>query len=524
MEVQTVPEVGQLATADYVAIGIYMVLVFGIGGYARRLIGGIEDYFACGRRVPWWMAAISHHVSGYSAFAFVGFASVGYSYGFSVWTLFAVPCCIAMVLGAFLWAPRWVRLAVITPAQYLEERFNNAVRQTISWSGIAVKFVDEGAKLYSLAKIVSACTRLPQSGVIVGAGVITVAYLLLGGLWAEMITDSLQFVVQFSITLALVPIVLRAVGGWGGLWRAQPGRYTLFSSSVPLARILVYLPVVIMSYNGGTWGLAQRFYCLGRARDATKAALLSAGLFLLYPLAIYIPVWAAPLLVGDIDPEQSYILVAAKYLPGIAPGLLGLLIAAIFAATMSMVDSDLNALAAVFTKDIYERTMNPRAPERKLMQVGLIATVVFGALTIGCGLAVGSEALGGAFDAMMEWYGAVLGPVSIPLLFGMVLRRTTWRGALLSWAGGFGTLVLCKYWLVNALWMNLFGTTPAEAGVYAQAIAWSIYTGAELFVAFAIFVAEGYISAQTPEEKARVTALFARLRGAGEQVEEAAAS
>ncbi|MGD8236924.1 MAG: Na+:solute symporter [Armatimonadota bacterium] len=484
---------GQLATADYVALAIYMLLVFGIGGYTRRLIRGIEDYFACGRRVPWWMAAISHHISGYSAFAFVGFASVGYTHGFSVWTLFAIPCFIAMALGAFVWAPRWVRLAVITPAQYLEQRFNNLVRQLIAWSGIAVKFVDEGAKLYSLAKVVSACTRLRQAHVVVGAGVITIAYLLLGGLWAEMMTDSLQFFVQFSITLLLVPVVLRAVGGWGGMWRQQPGQYTLFSSEVPLARVLVYLPVVIMSYNGGTWGLAQRFYSLGRPRDATKAALLSAALFLVYPLAIYIPVWAAPVLLGEIDPELSYILVAAKYLPGLAPGLLGLLLAAIFAATMSMVDSDLNALAAVFTKDIYGRIINPRATEHKLMKVGLIATVVFGALTIGCGLAVGGPALGGAFSAMIEWYGAVLGPVSIPLLFGMVLRRTTWRGALLSWAGGFVTFVAFKYWLVDLLWVNLFGMTPADAGTHAQAIAWCIYTGAELFVAFAIFVGEGYL-------------------------------
>jgi SSS family solute:Na+ symporter len=496
--------------------------MFGIGGYTRHLIRGIEDYFACGRRVPWWMAAISHHVSGYSAFAFVGFASVGYTHGFSIWTLFAVPCFIAMVLGAFVWAPRWVRLAVITPAQYLEERFNNAVRQLIAWSGIAVKFVDEGAKLHSLAKVVSACTRLRHSHVVVGAGVITIAYLLLGGLWAEMMTDLVQFLVQFSITLALVPVVLRRVGGWRAMWRAQPTQFTLFSREVPLARVLVYLPVVIMSYNGGTWGLAQRFYAVGKPRDATKAALLSAALYLVYPLAIYIPVWAAPVVLGEIDPEQSYVLVAAEYLPRIAPGLLGMLIAAIFAATMSMVDSDLNALAAVFTKDIYERTINRRATERTLMQVGLIATIVFGALTIGCGLA--TEALGGAFRAMIEWYGAVLGPVSIPLLFGMLLRRTTWRGALLSWAGGFATFVVFKYWLVGALWMSLFGTTPAEAGTHAQAIAWSIYTGAELLVAFSIFIAEGYISAHTEEEKSRITALFARLRGASDRGQEAAGS
>ncbi len=494
-----------LTGVDVAVIVLYFVLMVGTGVFARRMIKGLEDYFVAGRHVPWWLAAVSHHVSGYSAFAFVGYASLAYRVGFNVWTVFALPCFLAMVLGAYLWAPRWVRLKVMTPVQYLEQRFNLLVHQVIAWSGIAVKFVDEGTKLYSLSKVIRACTGFSLNKTIIVCGAATILYLLLGGLWAELMSDFIQFVVQFSITLVLVPVVLRAVGGWSGLWN-QPKSlpYTMFSSEFPLYRLIVYFVVITLSYNGGTWGLAQRFYSLGRAKEAKKAAMLSALLYLFYPLAIYIPVWAAPLVLTEVpDHEQAYILVAMKYLPLIAPGLLGLLISSMFAATMSMVDSDLNSLAAVFTKDIWQRTLRRRATEKELMAVGLLATAVFGIITVVCGLL--TKRFGGAFQAMVVWYAAVLGPVAIPLLFGMLLKRTTWRGALGSWLGGFLTFVLMKYWGAEALWLHLTGNAPSEA------MAWTLFTGAELAVAFAIFIVEGYLWKHTPEEQERIDALFEQL-------------
>lgn len=515
-----------LATADYIVIAFYLLIVAGIGGYARRLIKGLDDYFAAGHRVPWWLAAVSHHVSGYSAFAFVGYASLAYEVGFNIWTLFALPCFLAMMSGAFLWAPRWVRLNVITPVEYLEERFNNTVRQVIAWSGIAVKFVDEGTKLYSLAKVIGSCTKLPLNGTIIGCGVVTVSYLMLGGLWAELITDFSQFIIQFSITLLLAPAALKAVGGWRAMW-AHPDSppLKLFSARFPLSRVLVFFPVILLSYNGGTWGLAQRFYSIGKAAEARKAALLSGALYFVYPLILYIPVWAAPALLGGIeDTELAYIAVAQKCLrlPGMPPGMLGLLVAAMFAATMSMVDSDLNALAAVFTKDIYHRVLRKIASARELMTIGLVATAVFGAITVVCGVLTGS--LGGAFKAMMDWYAAILAPVSIPLLFGMLNKRTTWRGALACWAGGFATFVLFKYWAANAIWTAWTGA-PLDLSipdVHAgnpshEAAHWSIFTGAELIVAFGIFFLEGHLFRHTPQEQERVDRLFERLEGRGEE-------
>lgn len=486
-----------LGNADYIVILVYTVLVSLLGYYAKRKVKNIEDYFAGGRSVPWWMAAISHHMSGYSAFAFVGHATVAYMSGFSIWTFFAVPIFIAMIIGAYSWAPKWVRLGVVTPVEYLEERFDLKTRKLFAWSGISIKFIDEGVKLYSLAIIVHVVSGFPLEVTIIGCGLVTMIYIMFGGLWATMLTDFMQFIVQFGTSFILVYLVLNAVGGWSNMWKnLPPGHSSLFSNAISPGFMLVYLFVIILSYNGGTWGLAQRFYSIGKPSDAKKAAILSALLYLIYPLAIYIPIWSARLVIGEVqNPEQAYVLVAQKFFSQVSPGMIGLFISSIFAATMSMISADLNSLSAVFTKDIYQRSINHNASEQKLIKIGMISTIVFGLLTIVSALI--TIHLKGAFNTMVEWYAAILGPISIPLLFGMIFRKPTWRGAIYSWAAGFFAFVLVKYGI------------PMMTGVETS---FAQYTGAELLVSFSVFYFEGKISKQTSEEVERINLLFKRIK------------
>lgn len=500
----------QTVTAlDWVLVGLYMLLMVGAGFYAKRMVKGPADYFAAGRRMPWWLAAVSHHMSGYSAFAFVAYAGFAYTAGLTAYVVFAVLCAMGVCIGAFVWAPRWARLQVLTPVEYLEQRFNNLTRQVIAWSGIVLKFLDEGAKLFSLAVAVTVCTGWPMDRIIVIAGVIAVAYVVLGGLWADAISDFMQCIVQFGVTVLLLPIALIKVGGWSGLWshpNAPPLAVT--SPEWPLERILLYGVVVTLSYSGGTWGLAQRFYAVKGATEARRAALLSALLYLVYPLIMLIPVWAARALLPPLqgaEADRAYMLMVGTYLAPIVPGALGLFACSMFAATMSMVDSDINAMAAVFAKDIYQRQFSPHSSEQRLLLVGLAATTVFGAVTVASALAIlwvpGFE---GPFNTVMEYFAGLFAPVSVPLLLGMVNRRATWRGALGALVGGVLAWALCRFWLYPA-WI-----APVYPG---KGAAWVVSTGVEMVVSFGVFLLDGVVSRQTPAEKARVDRLFAQLAG-----------
>lgn len=495
-----------MGSVDFVVVALYAVAMAWLAWIASRRSQGSEAYFAAGHNLPWWMAAISHHVSGYSAVVFVGFAGKAASAGASMWMLFSVPCFIAMMIGAAVWAPRWSRLKVLTPVQYLEERYGPKVRITLALAGIGVKFIDLGIKLYAIAIVVQVTTGWERTPIIIVGGVVTCLYVLIGGLWATVLTDIVQFAVQFFLSVIVVGSVLAAVGGWNSMWDKLPeGHSNLLNpdAGIGIEFWFVYLLVIILSYNGGTWGLAQRFIAVGDARDTRKAALLSGALFLVYPLVIFIPAWTAPLLlpqyfdpvtmapIAGFDPDQTYVLIAKQALEGMAPGLLGLLVCSMFAATMSMIDSDINALAGVFTKDVYERSSKKPLNDQQLAFVGRLATLAFGTAVLGAALAVdGSAGIGKVFSQTVKLFGAILPPIAIPLMFGMLWKHTTARGAIGALVGGFATFAVLKT-------------------MYPDSFA--IYTGGEMLVATLIFFGDGFISKRTPEKEAEVEALFDRL-------------
>lgn len=476
---------------DYVILGLFFVVLVLIGNYARKIVKGIEDYFAAGYKLPWWLSAISHHMSGYSAFAFIGYASVAYAVGFPLYTFWAVTIAASMVLGAFVFVPRWTNLGqhlkVVTPLEITETRFNNAVRQALAWSGISLKFIDEGLKLYSIGVFVSVLVGIPLQWSIIFSGIIALLYTTIGGIWADVLTDFAQFIVQLLITIPLAIIVILKVGGWGGLWAQLPAeRYALFGGSYTPLYVFIFFFVVLLSYNGGTWGLAQRFISLQGPKEGKKAALLSAGLYLVYPLFMFIPMWAAPIFFPALkNAEHGYVEMAGKFLAPVVPGAMGFMLAAMFAATMSMVDSDSNSVSAVFTKDIYKRVINRDADDKHLLKVGRITTAVFCALSVISALL--TPAMGGAFQAMMSWFAGLMGPVAIPMLGGLIFRKTTARGALLSWLCGVVSFFFFKY------------------GMHGS---WNLMTGGSLLITAIIFIGEGYISKVNPEKQAEVDKLF----------------
>lgn len=494
-----------LTPIDFTVIVLYGAAMVWIGLLAQKKSTNVDEYFAAGHELPWWMAAISHHVSGYSAVAFVGFAGRAAVAGFSMWTLFSLSVFIALMIGLFVWAPRWSRLKVLTPVEYLEARYGNSVRALVAIAGIGVKFIDLGIKLYAISLVVNVLTGWGVVPIILVSGIVTIGYVLIGGLWATVLTDVVQFVVQFTMSIIVVFIALHAVGGWDAMWAKLPAQRAAFfnaKAGIGFEFWFVYLIVVIFSYNGATWGLAQRFVSVKDASDAQKTALLSGLLYLVYPIVIFLPAWAAPLMLPKyfnpvtlqplpgFDLDRTYVLVVEHILSGIAPGLIGLLVCSLFAATMSMIDSDINALAAVFTKDVYQRNFNREISDRGLYRVGMITTIVIGVVILGSAVAIAeSSGLGKVFSATVKLFGGLLSPVAVPLMFGMIWKRTTARGAILALLGGFATYFILIQFTDKFV----------------------IYTGVEILVTVVLYFGEGLLARRPPEKQQEVDALFQRI-------------
>ena len=494
-----------LTPTDFIVIALYALLMVWIGMIARRKSSNVDEYFAAGHSLPWWMAAISHHVSGYSAVAFVGFAGRAALAGFSMWTLFCLGVGTALLIGCIVWAPRWSRLKVLTPVEYLEQRYGKSVRSLIAVAGILIKFIDLGIKLLAISIVVHVVTGWAVLPIMIVSGLLTIAYVFIGGLWATVLTDLIQFVVQLAVSLVVCGFVLSAVGGWGELWEQLPvERSAFFNADAGISAWFwcVYLIVIILSYNGGTWGLAQRFISVEKPDEARKAALLSGFLSTFYPIVIFLPAWAAPLMLPEhfdpvtltplsgFDLDHTYIIVAQKVLTGLMPGLIGLLACSLFAATMSMIDSDINSLAAVFTKDIWQRNVKRALSEKSLYRVGMIATAGLGlGVLITAVFLAQSEETNRVFGFTVKLFGGLLSPIAIPLMFGMLWKRPTARGAILSFIGGIITYFI------------LIQVTDR----------FELYTGGEILVCCLIYFGEGYLSRRSPEKEQEVQDLFARL-------------
>jgi Na+/proline symporter len=264
-------------------------------------------------------------------------------------------------------------------------------------------------------------------------------YTFMGGLWAVVVTDFIQFIILTLGVLVLFPLVFSHVSSIEFFTRGAPaGFLSPVSEPFPLFYILAFYLLIILSYNGN-WAFAQKFYSVRDERAARKAGLLAVTLKILGPPLFILPAMAARSLMPELlqppnSPQYTYAALSLKFLPA---GLMGLMIAAMFSATMSTLSGDYNVMASVITEDIYRRLINKEASQRRLVIVGRVATLIVGILTITIGISLITSARKGLFEVMVTVFGLFVGPMLIPMLAGLLIKRVTWRGAAAGIATGF---------------------------------------------------------------------------------------
>src|SRR5699024_10307432 len=167
-------------------------------------------------------SGISHHISGYSGAVFVAYAGLSYTHGFAIYVWWAFTIAIGIFVGAILIAPRWTRLRsnfdIESPTEYLKTRYNLPTQQLMAWSGVLLKLFDVGAKWAAIAVLLEGFTGTPLRYGVVLAGGISLMYIAVGGLWADVWADLAHFVVQIVAGLIMFVIVLNLLGGAGGIF------------------------------------------------------------------------------------------------------------------------------------------------------------------------------------------------------------------------------------------------------------------------------------------------------------------
>jgi SSS family solute:Na+ symporter len=429
-----------VAGIDYAVIATYMALMLGIGFYAARFNKDAGDYFRGGNRIPWLVAGLSSFMSGFSAWTFTGAAGLAYQRGI-VAILLYLGNAATFLLGYWVFAVRWRRARISTVMEYLVERFDERTRQAFSWTTVFFQLFTGASMLYGLGLFVASTCRWPLVWTIAGSGAVILAYCVVGGLWAVVITDFLQAVILMPFTVVMLFASLSRVGGLDGLVSGLPPEVKSLALPGDFGWLYVGCWTLMVSFGYNTAAMAQRYFSVDDERSARKVALLCFALFVVGAFIWFVPPLAMRVVYPDLKAvwpglanphEASYAVAALTLLPN---GLVGIMLAAMFSATMSSLSGLFNLHAAVLSKDIYQTLFARKAGERELLVVGWIATFGVGATMTA--LAMGMAARGQSIFEVMLTFNTIMslayGP---PALLGLVVKRTpSWSG-LLSFAVG----------------------------------------------------------------------------------------
>ncbi len=277
-----------LNQADYVVIGGFFLVMLFIGLYYARRMRTLQDYFSGGREVPWWLSGTSFYMSSFSAFTFVAYSELAYKYGWVSVTIFWVTIPSSLI-GAYFFAARWRRAASTSPLEYIEERYGFGMRQCLAWLGIPVKVIDDGLKLFAIGTLVSSGLGFPLTQAIILSGSIILAYTFLGGLWAVLVTDFVQFIVMLVVVAVLLPLAFQAAGGWDHFVQNAPeGFFAYTSETYDWTYLLAFLIIIALNFST-SWSLVQRYYSVRRDRGRPEGRLYGGGVKRHRPASLFPP-------------------------------------------------------------------------------------------------------------------------------------------------------------------------------------------------------------------------------------------
>src|SRR5688572_8371203 len=288
-----------LQTADHIIIVGYFLLLTVIGLYFWKRMRHVRDFFTGGNAIPWWLAGVSFYMTGFSAFTFVAYSEMAYRFGFVAVTL-AWSSAAAMAIGTIFLAGRWRRARIVSPVEFLEARYSKHIRQILAWLGIPLKVIDDGLKIYATGVFVSVGLGYDLQTSIIASGVVMLLYTFMGGLWAVVVTDFVQFIILTLGVVVLFPIVFSQFESVGAFAQSIPDGFLMpVSGPFSLVYVFAFYLLITLSYNGN-WAFAQKFYSVKDEKAARKAGILATALKIVGPPLFILPAMAAHSLMPEL--------------------------------------------------------------------------------------------------------------------------------------------------------------------------------------------------------------------------------
>jgi SSS family solute:Na+ symporter len=457
---------------DYIICGGYLVLVIALGWWCARRQKTNIAYFVGDRKMNWLAIGISLFATTFSSLSFVGLPREAAYEDYHLYTAILFIPLVAAPIAGWLFVPIYHRLQLISAYEYLERRFSRRLRLIGSGLSCLYMLCWMGNMLYATGLILQAVLGLTGeqlTATLIVLGLFTTVYTSLGGFQAVVWTDVAQSVVLFGgMTLVLLAAVSRIDGGWTAVWEIgqQHQRFAMFDMDFDLSDranfftaaaygIFVYIAAMTTSQSAVQRYVSMPSVSAARWSLAVNGVLVASVCLVFFLVgsamfAYYQQHPAATAEAGSSFPKLDkqdqltpYFIQSVLQIPG----LMGLLLAGLFAAVMSSIDSSANSITTLVVCDWLSG--------RREVSVGTTKLLCGAAGLSAIGAALLAPHLGEhVFDILVTFAGAFFGPLLGIFTLGIFTRRANGQGAVVGLCGGFAGLLIVAATSIPAGWLT----------------------------------------------------------------------
>ncbi len=448
---------------DIFVIVLYFTILALVGWYFSKRQKSVSDYYKGGGRVNWLISGLSIFGTSLSAITFMSLPAKAYATDWS-YMLFNSGIILVVPLITLVFIPYFRKLNITTSYEYLELRFNSAVRVICSASFILFQIGRMAVVLLLPAIALNIVSGFNIYLCIALMGFLSLLYTMMGGIEAVVWTEALQVIVLLGAAVAIVISVCSNIpGGTSSLvsTAAAAGKFSLGETFFDLRQPVIWTVLIATVFtNITTYGtdqtIVQRYFTTKSAEEAKKGVYANAVLTIPATLIFFFlgtALWvfykynpgSLSMTVNDQDAIMPWYFTSA-----LPDGILGLVIAGLFAAAMSTISSSMNASSMAFCMDIF-RKIRPLANDGQNMQVARISTLILGLLGVSLSIAMVSWDIKSLWDQFNTFLGLLLGGLGGLFLLGIFTKRANSTGAIAGLIGCIAVQIL----VIRHQWVNL---------------------------------------------------------------------
>ena len=447
---------------NWLVLIIYLVSMLGLGVYfMQRASNSTEDFFKGGGRIPWWAAGISIFATMLSAITYMAIPAKAYA---TDWTYYPMQICILIVSFPVIkyYLPFFRRLNVTTAYEYLEVRFNAATRIMASILFIVFMVARTALVLFLPSLAMTAVTGIDIYICIALMALITIVYCTMGGVEAVVWGDVIQGIILVggAIFAAIYLIVNTGENGASDFWQIATDndklRVFLFDAEHPFDYVNATWWVVILgglannliSYTSDQT-VIQRYLTTSDEKSAARGILTNGLMSVVVTIAFFTIGTGLYTFFKTHPAELDFTMAKGDaifpffMMSQMPQGVAGLLIAAIFAATMSTIASNINSVSTAFTVDLWSKIKGDG--KAVSVKTARIAGIIAGVLGMGIAWLKATDDIQSLLDYFNTILGLLSGAIGGLFLMGIFFPRIGSGAAITGFLCGTATVLYMNF-------------------------------------------------------------------------------